>query len=337
VRGRLLFIVLLIAGVLAPAIGAYGAQQQTPARGLGIRLLDAPADRANDPRAQSYIIDHLKAGASIERHIEVSNGTDHDANIDVYPVAAQVKDGAFVADNGRGKNELAEWITVQPSTLPMKTGTVATVTVRIAVPSDATPGERYAAVLAELPPTDVGSGVSVGSRIGIRVYLSVGSGSEPASDFTVDKLIASRSAQGLPEVRATVGNTGGRALDLVGKLALDHGPGGLSAGPFDSVAATTLQPGASDQVVIPLDRSLPNGPWDASLTMRSGRLQRTVTATITFPDAGEPAKAFEVDRPDKGIATIVALLLLLAVLLGLLLFWWRRRRKRREDEEPVAA
>jgi hypothetical protein len=98
------------------------------------------------------------------------------------------------------------------------------------------------------------------------------------------------------------------------------------------VAATTLRPGASDQVAIPLDKSLPNGPWDASLTMRSGRLERTVTATITFPDPGEPAKAFDVDHPDKGAPAAIAILLLLLVLLGLFLFWWERRRRRRAQE-----
>ena len=325
--------ILVIAGVLALAIAASGQQQP---KGLGIRLLDAPADRADDPRARSYIIDHLAPGTTIERHVEVSNGTDEDANIDVYPVAADVKGGGFSADPGRGKNELADWITATPSSLPLKVGEKATVTVKIAVPADATAGERYAAVLAELPPQAIGSGVSVGSRIGIRVYLSVGSGTEPASDFTVDKLVASRDAKGAPEVRATVTNTGGRALDLVGTLKLDHGPGGLTAGPFDSVAATTLRPGASDQVAIPLDKSLPNGPWDASLTMRSGRLERAVTATITFPDPGQKALAFDVDHPDKGVPAAVAVLLLLLVLLGLFLFWWERRRRRRAQDAEAA-
>jgi hypothetical protein len=326
---------MAIAGALAPAIVASAAQSSGAARssqGLGIQLLDAPSTRANDPRAHSYIIDHLPQGSSIERHVKVTNGTDRESDIALYPVGADIGSGAFRPDPGRTKNELADWITIEPTSVHLAPGADATATVRIAVPKDATSGERYAAVLAEIPPAQVGAGVAVGSRIGIRVYLSVGSGSEPKSDFEVDKLTADRSAKGVPVVQATVRNTGGRALDMSGTLVLDHGPGGLKAGPFDSVGAVTLAPHGEERVSVELDKALPNGPWDATLTMRSGRLEHTVTATIRFPDAGGKALDFDAHAATKkNIAGIIAAAVIALTLIAMGTQARRLRRRRSDD------
>lgn len=320
-----------IAGALAPAIVASATQEQAgaPPVGLGIQLLDAPSTRANDPRAQSYIIDHVPQGTTIERHVKVSNGTTRESDIELYPVGAIVEAGAFKADPGRGRNELADWISVEPKSVHLAVGSEATATVRISIPNDAESGERYAGVLAEQPAEEVGAGVSIGSRIGIRVYLSVGSGTEPMSDFEIGGLTAERKKDGVPIVRTSVRNIGGRALDMSGSLLLDHGPGGLKAGPFDSIAGVTLLPDDEEPVSIELDKALPNGPWDATLTMRSGRLEHTVTATITFPEPGERPLAFDTE-PEKGktLFGLIALALLALVLFFLAANFMRLRRKK---------
>ena len=156
----------------------------------------------------------------------------------------------------------------------------------ISVPSDAAQGEQYGVVWAEARSAPTADGVIQVSRVGIRLYVSVGPGGAPAADFTIDSLTAMRSSEGKPMVLATVRNTGGRALDMNGTLELLAGPGGLSAGPFPATLGVTLGIGETEPVTIVLDERLPAGPWDAEITLRSGLLDRTARATITFPAIG---------------------------------------------------
>jgi hypothetical protein len=165
-----------------------------------------------------------------------------------------------------------------------------TATVSITVPRDAAPGERYGVVWAEVrsaPTADAGL-VQV-SRVGIRLYISVGPGGPPAADFTIESLTAERTSDGRPLVRATVHNTGGRALDMYGTLRLSSGPGGLSAGPFPVTLGITLAIGETERVTTALDPQLPAGPWDARITLHSGLVERTARGTITFPVSGASA------------------------------------------------
>jgi hypothetical protein len=198
-------------------------------------------------------------------------------------------------------------------------------TVTIEVPSNAAPGERYGVVWAEARSGQKdGSGVIQVNRVGIRIYLSVGPGGEPAADFEIQSLTAARSPEGNPLVMATVHNTGGRALDMNGTLQLLDGPGGLNAGPFPAVLGTTLGVGETEPVTITLDEQVPAGPWDARIALNSGLLERKARASITFPDAGaSEAVAASPIRPwwvYPAIAAAVASILLMVSLLA------RRRR-----------
>ena len=157
----------------------------------------------------------------------------------------------------------------------MPAGGKLTATVTISVPADAAPGEQYGVVWAEARSApNAGGGVTQVSRVGIRLYVSVGPGGAPAADFTIDSLTAERSAAGEPTVVASVHNTGGRALDMNGTLDLRGGPGGLSAGPFPATLGTTLAIGATAPVTIALDKALPAGPWDAEIILRSGLVEK---------------------------------------------------------------
>jgi hypothetical protein len=162
------------------------------------------------------------------------------------------------------------------------------------------------------------------------MYLSVGDGGEPASDFTIDSLQASRSADDTPVVLARVHNTGGRALDISGSLNLDNGPGGLRAGPFEAKLGTTLGIGQSEPVTVPLDKQVPDGPWDAKITLRSGLIERSAQATISFPAHGPRSAPPVAARPlSTGRKTLAALLMLVIAssLFVLLLFFVRQRRR----------
>jgi hypothetical protein len=322
----------LAVGALAPAAAA-SAQQTADGGSVGIRLLDAPTDRRDDPRALVYVIDHLAPGSTIERRVEVANDTPAATDIQLYAAAADVEGGSFVFLEGREGNELTDWISVDPTRVTIPEGGTAEATVRIDVASDASEGEHYAVVWAELPAGE-GGDVTVINRVGVRIYLSVGPGGEPPSDFSIRDLTARRTPGGVPQVIAGITNTGGRALDLTGELTLRDGPGGASAGPFPARLGTTLGVGGSGDVLLELDPALPDGPWRAELTLRSGRVEQSLTATIAFPPPGEDRDVAAVRAGPQRTALLVGAGLLLALAVLVLLIAWRRRSR---SNGPTAA
>lgn len=168
--------------------------------------------------------------------------------------------------------------------LRLPPGTRAFETVTIHVPKNASSGERYAVIWAEVsapgPPT---RGVTLANRVGIRMYLSIGPGGAPSSNFAIGPLTAKRSASGQPFVVARIHNSGKRTIDISGNLKLSNGPGGVRAGPFPVKLGAPLAPGASRAVTVRLDKRLPRGPWRAQMLLRGRSIQRVAVATITFP------------------------------------------------------
>lgn len=294
----------LVAGLVVPVAGvclvvpagpaAAGNVSGGDAGGIGIRLLEAPTHLEDDPRAHTYIVDHVRPGTTFTRRIEVSNTTTEPQHVELYAGSARLDDGEFVGDDGAVESELTQWTSVSDPTveLPAKAAHEATVTVD--VPEDASEGERYGVIWASVASQGAGD-VQMINRVGIRIYLSVGPGGEPASDFEVSTLTASRTEDGRPVVTAEVVNVGGRAIDMSGELVLTDGPGSLTAGPFAAELGTTLPPGATAPVTIMLDASLPAGPWHATLDLRSGLLKRTAEADLTFPERGMAAVPVDVE------------------------------------------
>jgi hypothetical protein len=281
--------------------------------GIGLRLVDAPISARDDPRARLYIVDHLPPGAVISRRIEVSNTTTSKASVTLYAAAATIEKGAFLGAAGHIANDVSAWTTVSPNAPDLPAGGRLTATVTITVPRDAAPGEQYGVVWAEIRAAPgAGGGVTQVSRVGIRLYLSIGPGGAPSANFAIDSVTAERTADGHPMVVATVRNTGGRALDMGGALDLAAGPGGLRAGPFLATLGITLATGDTEPVTFALDKRLPAGPWNARITLYSGLLERTAQATITFPESGtstavstKPARAAWMTPAITGLAVLL--------------------------------
>jgi hypothetical protein len=325
--------IALIVAVAAPAGAATATPRAVSGGGIGIRLLDAPANAGNDPRARLYIVDHLVPGTVIHRRVEVSNTAASTMHIFLYPAAATIEKGSFLGAGGHIANDVSSWTSVDPSVSDVPAGGSLTAIVTIDVPHDAPPGEQYAVVWAEVRSAPVADGgIIQASRVGVRIYLSVGPGGAPAANFTIDSLTAERSPDGLPMVLATVTNTGGRALDMNGTLQLLAGPSGLSAGPFPASLGTTLAIGDTESVTIALDEKLPAGPWDARITLRSGLVERTARATITFPASGASRSVITSSvQPARLYAIAASLIILLLVGIATLLLLLKRRPKLVDD------
>ncbi|MCE5292549.1 MAG: DUF916 domain-containing protein [Nocardiaceae bacterium] len=254
--------------------------------GIGVRIVEVPKNLVDDPRAQSYIIDNVPPGTTLERRIAVENNTGGTREIKVYPVAAKIdSDGGFSVIDPQ-TNELSSWTTVNPPVLILENGQEATVNVTVSVPKTATESERYGAILAEVSSgAPTGTGVKVVNRVGIRMYLSVGPGNGPSPDFRIESMTPRKNPNGHHEVLVHVTNTGGRALDLSGQITLTDGPGGLSL-PTKEGRGPTLGLTMSGDVLFDMESELPAGPWTAKATITSGLISHDAQAKITFPASG---------------------------------------------------
>ncbi|SDN41830.1 hypothetical protein SAMN05444921_126105 [Streptomyces wuyuanensis] len=320
----LLSVSLLVAFASVAPAAAQAPQRASDDLSIGIRLVDAPVSRRDDERAHRYIIDHVGPGEKIRRRIAVTNLSGKRHRVQLYPAAAAVGKHGFAFAPGRAGNELTRWVTIEDSELVLEPDETAKVWTEITVADDATRGEHYGVLWAEISPEhDPSKQVRNVARAGVRLYVSIGPDGEPRSDFRIDDLTGARTADGVPVVTARVKNTGGRALDLTGKLALSNGPGGLSAGPFN-VRAGTIGPGHSTLAKATLDRRLPDGAWTARLTLASGLVERETSRRITL--GRKPATQRGGDTAMStltigGLVSVVATALLAA-------YGYRRNRNR---------
>jgi hypothetical protein len=284
-RCRLIALVVSV-GIIVPTSGALVGTQHTAATGpggIGVRLVGVTAD-ARDPLARSYVVEQLKPGESISRIIQVSNTTHSTANVIVYPAAAMLRDGNLAFAPGQSRNQLSDWTSVSRGVLLLPPGATRFETVTITVPKEASPGERYAVVWVAVPEqTPPAYGIRLVNRVGIRMYISIGTGGVALRNFAIGPPTAKRTPDGTPIVVAHVRNSGQRTLDISGTLTLSDGPGGLRAGPFPVELGATLLPGISETATVPLDRQLPRGPWLAQIRLHTGQITRSAAATITFP------------------------------------------------------
>ncbi|MEU4835474.1 hypothetical protein [Streptosporangium sp. NPDC023615] len=245
--------------------------------------------------------------------------------MELYPAAADVVRNRFHLLPGRAQNELTGWTSLNRTSLEVPPGGTGTAKVKIAVPGTASRGERYGVIWAQVgTPRDPSRPVRIVNRVGVRVYLDIGRGGEPPSDFRIENLTPARAPDGAPQLAALVRNTGGRTLDMSGTLWLSEGPGGLQAGPFPADRGVTLTPGSAAPVTVTLDSRVPNGPWKGRLTLMSGVVRKTVTATFTFPDAGRGPPV----EPDRDLLPLIGLVAGLVMLPAAAAVLVTRRRRR---------
>jgi hypothetical protein len=294
--------------------------------GIGVRLLPNASSSTEDPLTLSYIVERIAPGHRVLRKVEISNTTDATADVLVFPAAASYIENKFSFAPGRMKNSLSIWTTVARSVVRLAPGAETLDPVTINVPKRASSGERYAVVWAEVSsPSLTENGVRLVNRVGVRMYISVGNGGQPAAKFTISSLAAGRSAVGAALVIARVDNVGPAAIDISGTLTLSQGPGELSAGPFPVTLGTMLAPSHSLIERVDLGNQIPRGPWRAELSLSSNGTRRSSVTMITFP-AQTVANEKRSPLSALTIGALTALALLLAGC-GVMLVSRRRRAR----------
>jgi hypothetical protein len=319
-----------VAPAAVAAVAAVGTPSKAPVQRFGTRLVDVPVSEANNPRGLRYIIDYLPTGTTIHRRILVTNHETRAAHFTVYADAAQISGEQFHGDTGATRSELTSWISVQHSALTLAAGASEMDLVTIKVPAGATAGEHYGVIWAQQESHVSGTtnfGVNEIVRLGIRIYLAVGHGGAPPTVFSIASMAGSRSAQGQPSLVVHVDNTGGRAVDLDGTVRLTGGPGGTNAGPFPSQQIITLAPGQDGTMTFAPPKSLPDGPWQAKVTLTSGITTSVATGTVQF--GAVTASTFHL-----GLAAWAGIVLGVVVLLGALAVFLVRRHGLR-NRHPV--
>lgn len=327
---------LLVLGAVPAAVAAPGETDEAPSGSVTIALLDVATDLKHDPRANVYITDNVPPGKTITHHVRVTNDTGAEASLDVYAGPATIVDGAFTPQSRGDTSALTSWITVDKPEVRLADGQSDDVTVTIAVPNDAPEIEQYGVIWASTQPRAAAVGeVDLVSRVGVRVYLSVGEGNGPPSDFTITSVTPQRDADGSATVVAAVDNTGGRAVDLNGTVDLSDGPGGLTV---NTIAAqtVTVSPGDGNKVTftIPNSSALPAGPWEAKVKLESGFNKHDVSASVTFPDKGVGATA---DTTSSGWPVVAWIGIAIGILAAALALAWYVLRNRRGTGTPVSS
>ncbi|WP_285683879.1 hypothetical protein [Actinoplanes sp. NBRC 103695] len=277
-------------------------------------------------------MDHLAPGATVHRKLRVANSSRERRRVEVYPGAATLDKERFVFGTDREANELTSWISLDKGKFDLEPGAKQVVEATVSVPPAASKGERYAVIWASVGSAAPQSGgVRMVTRAGVRIYLDIGPGGEPHSDFTINELTPARTKAGDPSLVVTVTNTGGRALDMTGSADLSEGPASQRAGPFQVTSTATLGPDVTGTVIVQFPQALPNGPWKVDLTLKSGLVSHSVTATITFPDPGKTGKRGTIMSKLTGPWTLAGGSLMTGlILLALFSLTRRHRRKSRE-------
>ena len=314
----------VVVALCGPAFGAApSATAADDESGIGIEIVDDDAATSSDLRARSYLIDDITPGGHLERTVRVVNDSREDRRVHVYSGPAEIRDGVFAVDDPSGP-DISEWIVPGKDTLDLRAGESTEMTVAIDLPRDAPEGEFYGAVWAELRSPSPDGSLTIANRVGVRVYLSVGSGDASPPDFTISNLRLDTSAD-TAELRAEVANTGSTAVDLTGAATLTSVGGAMTLGPLPS-EMLTLAPGQAGTAVFRIPNTPTEGTWSTQATLTSGIVSRTAHGDVESLPVPAQATTEKTDEPPL----LWILLIAGAFIAALILLVVRARLRRRE-------
>lgn len=243
-------LVAVALGLSPIALGALGVVQPVAvaaAEGEVTWSVEPVPTPAGQRRTFEYTTD---PGTQIIDSVLITNSGPTAAEFLIYATDAinEYETGAFsLLKRDVEPTDVGAWITPASDKLTIEPGQQATVPFNLLVPSDATPGDHVAGIVAAVLTTSDqdGSVVTIEQRVGARVYLSV-SGVPEVGVETVG-LVSGFSpslnpfAPGTVQVSYDIRNTGNLRLDVNQKIQI-NGPFDIPLGTHTPEPLTELLP-----------------------------------------------------------------------------------------------
>jgi hypothetical protein len=290
-------------------------------------------------------------GTTITDWVSISNYSDHELTFRVHAADAvtEYDTGAYsLIEPDQASSDLGAWTSVNNGAavcadtddqaekdcarslgvmVTIPAGQRADLPFTITVPSDATPGDHAAGVVASLESGGSDEQVNLAQRVGSRIYLRVDGELTPGVQVVGD--VASYDGRlnptvpGSTEVGFDVENTGNTRISVESTITVS-GPFGLTLGTVTPDPVRNLLPGQRAHVVVEVPDAWPT-------LLQFARIEVT-------PVAADGLDADPLPEPvsERAIAWAVPWPLVLIVLAVGGWIGWRVYRRRR-DEELVAA
>ncbi len=319
-----------LAAAFAPAsLAPAAAQTPTPPPSQattpepeGIALSPKPGTPGLSSSGTHFELGQVGIGRPVRGTLIARNLGEKTETADLYGAdAVPARGGGFgFTPRGEAPMDVGAWIRLDTKRITLARRQEATVGFTVVVPNGATAGEHIGGVILE--PVDPASGgaVSIGTRVAVGVYLTVGgSGSEALHPgLTITTVRAPlRDGRACPHIAYT--NSGTSVLDPTAEISVDPLlPGKTKRYPAGKVGG--VAPGASIEVDLPCVNTVPFG-------------KSRITVTLRYP-GGSAERGTDVNRWPFTVVAAGSILLLL--LLGLLwLFFLLKRRDKEEEEEEA--
>ena len=280
----------------------------------------APAD-AEGPDGRISLRHVIDPGATVDDAIAVTNLGSETETFAVIAGDGRVgADGAFDISAGEPE-DAGSWFEIdglESGQVAIPAGETRVLPVRIAVPSDALPGDHPAGIVVGVSRAD--DGVTVTNRIGVRAHLRVAGEVAPALEISDVATSFTPSiipfAPGTVRVEMTVANTGNARLGAVAAVSTF---GGTSS--TDPSSPVELLPGDARSVVIEASG------WPVMLLAGEATVRPVVIGDdgITAPAAAD-ASFTQLAVSWTGLALIVL------IAAGVIVLVLRRRSARRATD-----
>ncbi len=245
-----LSLALALAFAAVPAVAAAHAAHAQPASVAADGDLAWSVEPVQGSEARRFFEYAVDPGTQVVDKVVITNSGTAAADFLVYATDAIniPETGAFgLLAREDAPTDAGAWITMEADTIRIEPGMQAIVPFNLLIPSDATPGEHVAGIVASVVTTgeSEGAAVALEQRVGARLYLTVSGAIEPAVE--VEGLSAGFSpelnpfAAGSVDVSYSLRNAGNVRLDVAHTVTVD-GPFGIRLAEFEAEPFTELLP-----------------------------------------------------------------------------------------------
>jgi hypothetical protein len=333
---------LLLSIALVPLVAAPAQASDSPVVVTwGVRPTSASGDNSRAAFAYS-----TKPGVEIQDYVGISNQGTEPTTFNTYATNAidDPKTGAFsLYGAGQAPTDLGSWIRLPEKTITIAPGKEARIPVDILVPSDATPGDHTAGIVASIVRKSTsaqGKQIRVEERVAARVYLHIAgpvaarvAAAGITSGFTPS---LNPFGSGTSTVNYAVKNTGNLRVDVHQKVTIT-GPFGIRLGTISGPTVLNVLPGQSVQQQLHLGGIAPLLFLTSSVALTTTAPTDTIVTGTVLTDSG--AVAAPIARPayptysSSSISgavpwTLLALLLIVALGIWLLVRYLGASRDR---------